>query len=49
MFIHQFWLDKKSIAYKKYKSIGISNLDSPNNNCFVQSCKYTCKKGIDSI
>lgn len=49
MFIHQFWLDKKSIAYKKYKSIGISNLDNQNKNSFVQSCKYTCKKGIDSI
>ena len=46
MFIHQFWLDKKAPAYKKYKSIGISNINIDRNNCFSQYYQYNCNKGM---
>ena len=40
LFIHQFWLDKKSIAYKKYKQIGIEKIIEDKNNPFSQKYDF---------
>ncbi len=47
LFIHNFWFDKKAPVFKKYKRLGISNIEINKKNCFDQKCNYICTKGMN--
>lgn len=40
LFIHKFWLDKKSPALKKYKKIGISQINENTSNILQQKIDF---------
>lgn len=40
LFVHPFWLDKKSPAYKNYKKIGIKEVINEKSDIFVQKCNF---------
>ncbi len=40
LFIHEFWLDKKSPAYKNYKKIGISEIINNKTNILAQKSDF---------
>lgn len=46
LFIHNFWLDKKAPAFKKYKCLGISEININEKDCFSQGCDFMCDNGM---